>query len=310
MMSEKKVLQQKKSEKIYMSCPATVSGTLVLTALIRSLKESNPQKTIAFFSALPHQEQVLRHNPNIAFFGKSSMDWFLYFRRKNVFILDQGKFPVSMCYDLPMARVFGEVYDVPVTNIRPEIFLTQDENEYANGLLSKFSGPIIAVQPFSQTSPAKNWLVEKWTELARALKGVTLLHLGLIKDPVIPGMIDLRGKLELRKAFAVIKRADAFVGIASGLSHAAAAFDKPSVVIFGGATAPANWGYDYQRIIENKIQCSPCVDYLRGGACPYGQLCMQQTDVKEVKMAIEQMLEELSGASQRNGVRLKTGNSI
>lgn len=63
---------------------------------------------------------------------------------------------------------------------------------------------------------------------------------------------------DFRQACAVISKATCYVGIEGGLHHAAAAFNIPGVVVFGGMTSPRNTGYDIHINITRDDGKSPC----------------------------------------------------
>ena len=123
------------------------------------------------------------------------------------------------------------------------------------------------------THPAKTWAVDNFIELAKHLLSTNtdskLVLLGG-RDNVNAAkavcsalsssrLIDLTSKLSLRQTAAVISQADLFIGVDSSLAHMAAAFQIPSVVLFG-ATSAKKWGYnDKKRIdIEGIRPCTHC----------------------------------------------------
>lgn len=97
----------------------------------------------------------------------------------------------------------------------------------------------VACQP--QASQAKkNWPIDHFSAVFAALPEVSFVLLGGPGDraplPRHANVVDLRGKLELPVALAVAAGARAFVGVDSGLAHAAALAGRPTVVAMPAAT--------------------------------------------------------------------------
>ncbi|MGR8918653.1 MAG: glycosyltransferase family 9 protein [Gammaproteobacteria bacterium] len=107
---------------------------------------------------------------------------------------------------------------------------------------------VLPAGPWLAVAPGANWPGKRWPparyaalveRLAPALAGVVLLGsaedagLRLETDVRWPPTVDLRGRTALPQAIAALARCRAFVGNDSGLGHAAAALDVPSVTVFG-----------------------------------------------------------------------------
>ena len=108
----------------------------------------------------------------------------------------------------------------------------------------------------------------------------------------IPDIVDLTGKLGLRQLYAVLKKADLFVGIDSGVMHLASAADVPLVALFG-PTDPFYVGpQNTKSIVARKDKpCMPC--YLNN-SCENID-CMRDLEVQDVIHACIQLLSpELS----------------
>ena len=101
--------------------------------------------------------------------------------------------------------------------------------------------------------------------------------------------MDLTGKIGLRELYGVLKGADLFVGIDSGVMHMASAMDIPVVALFGPTdefyVGPQN---EKSIVVRQKLSCSPC--YLRE-PCNHRK-CMTDLEVDEVFNACKKMLEE------------------
>jgi len=90
----------------------------------------------------------------------------------------------------------------------------------------------------------REWTVEGWTKLAVLLRNnydCVVLQIGsdtdtakgYVKAPRIPGTEDWVGALNLEESVAALEQLDLFIGIDSGLLHAAGAVGTPTVGLFG-----------------------------------------------------------------------------
>jgi hypothetical protein len=104
--------------------------------------------------------------------------------------------------------------------------------------------PFIVCQPFSNLRK-KDWPAARWRDLFAAFPSERFLLLGSSKDHDAaqtlraPNVDTVCGTTELEAAFGLIAEARAFLGVDSGLAHAAAALCRPTVVV----SHSANLGY-------------------------------------------------------------------
>jgi len=153
--------------------------------------------------------------------------------------------------------------------------------------------------PFT-TRPQKYWIRERWSDLAKAihekldLPGVVLggpddrpgaseIHAGA-PDQVI----DFTGKLSLAVSGAIISRSALAIGVDTGLTHMAVAFDVPTVALFG-ATCPYLYSQNRKALVlYNKMPCSPCK---RSPTCNGDYTCMKSIEVQDVLVAAQSLIQ-------------------
>ena len=130
-------------------------------------------------------------------------------------------------------------------NIAPgEIYLTADEKAFGE----QFAGKIL-IEPNTKQDPSnKAWFFDRWQALVD--RGGEFVQVGA------PGVRRLNGvqfveTATFRQACAVLSACRAFVGAEGGLHHAAAAFDKPAVVLFSEFISPAYTGYPKHRNLRH-----------------------------------------------------------
>jgi heptosyltransferase-3 len=132
--------------------------------------------------------------------------------------------------------------------MRPRIEPSRDDLRAASeaiASLGRDSSNLIAIFPGSG-SPAKNWPLDKFATLARALSdnASAVFILGPAESAIEQRLreydLPILKDQELGTIAGIARLASGFVGNDSGVSHLAAAAEAPGVVIFG-PTDPARW---------------------------------------------------------------------
>ncbi len=194
---------------------------------------------------------------------------------------------------------------------RLELWLTEDDEVYANNLLRLFpvQAPniIISIAP-SASIPIRIWPVFNFIELGQWLVNeyhVRLLliggpgeeHLGeKIRNHLGESVIDIIGKTTLRQTAAVLKKCLLFIGNDSGPMHMAAALGVPVLEISSfpvngdplDVNSPARfgpWGVPH-RIVQPEKPIPPC----RDGCISQDAHCILGVTVEQVKEATTELL--------------------
>lgn len=163
----------------------------------------------------------------------------------------------------------------------------------------------LAACPFT-TRFHKHWFEDRWSSLierVRARLGVGVVLLGgpadraaadrildaLPESPPGAGpILDLVGRTTLGEASSVVARCGVLVGVDTGLSHMAHAFDRPAVLLFGSNTPYLDPPGPRATILHSGRPCSPC----RGRLVCDGRIdCMDDIAVSEVFAAVAARLE-------------------
>ena len=197
-------------------------------------------------------------------------------------------------YDVPsrshiiaeMCRVAGMRGNV---SLRTYFHLTAAERE--RGRLVKDQAVIQCTSTsVAPRSPLKHWDVVGYQKVVDQLNGrLNFVQLGSEREPLLEGVLDLRGKTSVREAAAVIAASRVNVGYVGFLMHLARAVEVRSVVIFGGREHPDQSGYICNENLFTKLSCSPC---WRLSTCDYGMPCMQRISSESVVMAVERVLSK------------------
>jgi ADP-heptose:LPS heptosyltransferase len=271
-----------------------LGDALLATPLFRAIKEQQPgARTIVYCSEDSHYEIYL-HNPYIDRLKKpgrlSRTELFLLtkFRLAKLHMPHYGWLRPSLFYSKNATEIIAEMFRVTLEHKQLMIFLTKEEEEIGKHLVSQHAAPI-AIHVTSNFTRNQHWPTALWAELVHRNPQYSFLQLGLPAEELIPGVVDLRGKIPLRIALAVLKQVRAFVGVVSAFAHATNAFETPGVVFYGPST-PRVWGHSNNYNLDLGLSCAPCVDILGQAPCPYGAPCMSGISVLEVERALEQQL--------------------
>ncbi len=180
------------------------------------------------------------------------------------------------------AGISGEVTLRPYMNLTPQ--------EKAGGQLAARQ---IAIQSsiLSATMPIRNkeWKPERFQAVVNTLRyAYTFVQVGSRTDPQLEGVVDMRGKTNVRETAAIISQSLVFVGLVGFLMHLARAVDCRSVIVYGGREAPWQSGYSCNENIFTPLPCSPCWLWSK---CDHGHRCMNEIKASRVIESIERQVD-------------------
>lgn len=179
-----------------------------------------------------NSEMIFRGNPNVAAPESlgGNVEW-IGFHRGNRIYNRQGD---------------GRwIWNYEFRPIPGELFLSLDEKRFGE----KAGKGFVVIEPnvpaFKSVAPNKQWPVERYDNVARRLRGLgyEVIQFDYGKGRRISGAKQV-GTSTFRHALAILANAAIYIGPEGGLHHAAAAFGKPGVVLFGGFIPPQVTGYD------------------------------------------------------------------
>lgn len=163
----------------------------------------------------------------------------------------------------------------------------------------------VAACPFT-TRSYKHWFEDRWSRLIGTLPARTGLGVVLLGGPgdraaadrilagaettagaSAPPVVNLVGRTTLAEASAVVAACSVLVGVDTGLSHMAHAYDRPAVLLFGSNTPYLDPPSGSVSILHSGRSCSPC----RGKLVCHGRIdCMSDLSVESVLTAVEARL--------------------
>ncbi len=174
--------------------------------------------------------------------------------------------------------------------LRPYFKLNRVDLEEARRIGSKIMVFQVSAQAARFPIRTKEWFPNRFADVARHFAGShTLVQIGSVRDPLLPGALDLRGQTNVRQTASLLAISDVFVGLVGFLMHLCRAVDGRAVIIYGGRELPWQSGYRSFENISTSIPCSPCwlVDH-----CPNEMQCMQRISNSDVISAINRVLAQ------------------
>ena len=195
------------------------------------------------------------------------------------------------CY-LDLLRISG----IPVQNDKTEAWLDRINDSTAKEIVSCIPNKKIIIQAYSRF-PQKNWLDEYWIEVIKYLSNTLQAQVFFvggakdiksyqnitdnIKDELDLLPINMCGKLTIPETISLVNNMDMVIGIDSGIIHAAAALDIPSILLHG-PTSLIRWKPRSEKciVLSRQFSCSPC--------------CLQSDCVKYCKNRVSDCMEYLT----------------
>jgi hypothetical protein len=136
----------------------------------------------------------------------------------------------------------------------------------------------------------KEWFPARFQGIVNALRGAhKFVQLGSEVEPMLEDVIDLRSKTNIRQSAAILDQARMYIGVEGFLMHLARAVECPSVVIYGGRTAPWQTGYICNYNLYSALPCAPCWLW---STCDLDRKCMADITVTQVVEAAKDLLRK------------------
>lgn len=171
--------------------------------------------------------------------------------------------------------------------LRPYFYLTDSERR-----AGRVADRQICIQSSSLTAQSpirtKQWFPDRFQQVVDALRGrANVVQIGSPADPLLTGVIDLRGRTDLRGLAAILANSELLIGLVSLPMHLARAVDCRAVIVYGGREGPEQSGYGCYENLFVEMQCSRCWLY---DGCPHDLECMRQVTVDQVVAAADRQL--------------------
>jgi heptosyltransferase I len=183
----------------------------------------------------------------------------------------------------------------------PDISLSPEDEAAALQMIKALNihGSYAVFAPFT-TRPQKHWFEDRWADLARSIFmrfNLPVILLGgkgdterarIIQSSAADSLSNLTGQTTLGQGAAIIKNSSLVVGVDTGLTHMGAAFDRPTIALFG-ATCPYLYTAGKKtHVIYNPMACSPC---RRSPVCSNDFTCMKSITMNQVMEEVLKFME-------------------
>ncbi len=231
---------------------------VVMTATVRDLHAAHPGKFLT--DVRTPCPALWEHNPHITPIPDGEGEE-LHLHYPIIHQSNQGRHHFLDGYRLDLAAKLG--IDIPPGPFKGDIHLSEQERSW---LPQVEGGYWIIVSGGKTDFTAKWWDPERWQQVVKHFAGqIRFVQVGEAghKHPPLRGVIDLRGKTDLRQLARLVYHADGVLCPVTSLMHLAAAVPtksgnlRPCVVVAGGRE-PSQWeAYPGHRYLD-AIGSLPC----------------------------------------------------
>ena len=310
-------------DKILIEVPTWLGDCVMATASIENIVKVYPNVKItifgsplatAIFEAHPNVEQIISDESRKSSFR---MMWLIQKAK------ELGKFDVSLTFrrtfsskvfifftNATMKSYYKRYTKKPVHQaIRYNDFISKVFTlDLPAGELKLYFKPVtykartLGINPGASYGSAKRWYPEKFSEVAATLSSeYNIIIFGgpgevdiakdiedALKKRDIVNYINLAGKTDIKTLCQKIGGLDLFITGDSGPMHVAAAYQVPTISIFGPTkdqeTSP--WKNPNSGIVKREMDCAPCMKR----TCPLGHHeCMKLIEPIDVLTAVKEL---------------------
>lgn len=290
-------------KKLILSNPLAPGDVLVSTCAVRDLHKMYPGEYLTDIRVPTGCEQIFENSPYIT--KLLDTDTEVEKIRLDYSDIHQSGWsgrPFVTAHTIDLATNIGR--PINHTSLRPDIFLSQDEKLWPSPVFNEygFSGKYWIINAGVKNDYTLKFY-HRYQEVVDALKGkIQFVQVGQIEHnhPQLEGVLDMRGKTDLRKLFRLSYFAEGALCAVSLQMVVMAALSKPCVVVSGGRE-PVRWQIhpDHRFLAVNgAIECarydgcwkskkSDCVNLIENSV----PLCMQMIKPSMIIEAIEMYYE-------------------
>jgi ADP-heptose:LPS heptosyltransferase len=205
---------------------------------------------------------------------------------------------------------FGKNFGVETSETHPSLTITESACERAHAAIAPFhfdTSPLIIIHT-GPSSKVRQWPREHWAALVQGLnrRGYkNILQLGAragsyagadaMETAPLPGAFSLVEQVTLESSLALIALADLYVGIDSGLLHAAVSLQTPAMGLWGSTSAHFRLSTkERQFSLTSSVECQGCHHRMPRQhwetGCPQDIRCMKSLDADTVLQACLKIL--------------------
>ena len=210
------------------------------------------------------------------------------------------EFSQRWLYHQCLEELLDNDYPVPKT----KLVIQKNEQSEIKLFLEKegLTGSYITLVPGANW-PEKTWLVDRYNELVNLIVnklGLSIVMIGGMNDGICSAIanvkskqvLDLHGKLDLRKSLAIISLGEMTIGGDTGMVHASEALGVPVTMIMGPTNLQMGGGIMLETsvAIEKDLWCRPCSQNGKRPCYRSQQYCMTEISTSDVRRAVQKVL--------------------
>lgn len=245
--------------KIILENPLAPGDIVVSTAAIRDLHLAHPGEFLTDIRCPTGCEQIFQNNPHITKLRDDDGER-VRMSYEDIHKSGQSGRPFTGAYHIDLAKALK--VDIPQTSLLPAIYLSQDEILWPSPVVNEhgYDGKYWIIN-----AGVKNDYTLKfypfYQEVIDALAGkVQFVQVGQLEHfhPPLKGVLDMRGKTDLRQLFRLSYHAQGAVCAVSLQMVVMGALQKPCVVVAGGRE-PVRWQlFPHHRFlaVNGAIECA------------------------------------------------------
>lgn len=230
----------------------------------------------------------------------------LYDSRFDLLLADE-RMPAELSHDHLVDQFAAQMGVIPADR-QPRLTLMHNAAPCVTQAITAIRAngrPLIAIHT-GPSWPVREWVQERWTELAGALQrrlGAVVVQLGNDTNtgtgpcvtPRIPQAVDWVGKWSLAESVAAISQMDLLIGIDSGLLHLAGSVGTPCVGLFGAVDGALRLPPETpSRCVTGNVPCLSCHHAVPPGhwrtGCKHDIACMKAIGASDVFAVVEGFL--------------------
>lgn len=285
--------------KLILSNPLAPGDVLVSTGAIRDLHLNYPGEYVTDIRCPSGCEQIFAHNPYITKIADGDPEATrIQLDYEGIHRSGKSGLPFVHAHAETLAERVGR--PIKPTSLLPDIFLSQDEKLWPSPVFNEYgyAGKFWIINAGVKNDYTLKYY-HRYQEVVNLLKErIQFVQVGQLehRHPPLEGVLDMRGKTDLRQLFRLSYHAEGSVNAVSLQMVIMASLQKPCVVVSGGRE-PVRWQLSPHHqflYVNGAIECarydgcwkskqSECVNLLEGGI----PLCMEMIRPEEVARAVE-----------------------
>lgn len=296
---------------IYRVYSRGLGDTLAISAVLAAMDQQRPGLRAVVFSKIP---ELFEANPlvccNLDYRSMGRLQRSLlksaakYFRGRSVICVGQEKWVLHTwpwqrhVVDHSIRWLRQMLPDYPagfagLDSVTTQVFVSEQEKKIFAAKFCDLPAEFSVIKATSNAATGfrvlKNWRIEHMQSVVNATRSQTAwVQIGGLDEPLLEHVIDMRG-LSIRESIYLLSRARLTLTVEGFVSHAAATFGTPVIVIFSGYHDLKTFVYPITVPIhaDPAPACAPC--QLITCSQP-SQLCMDVIQPPQVIAAVERAL--------------------